>query len=155
MRCSLDPLDCGSDHIAQALGLRCTGPGQWSGNCPKCHFKMTFAVGTKGARFVWTCWRQPARGGLSKCSDADIVAAMEALGVQRDCVRPAGRHRKPGESAELKRLIDYVTDANLPASALRLGVLIDTGMPAEEARQRLGLAKTTYYRALNLISTRR
>jgi hypothetical protein len=41
-----------------------------------------------------------------------------------------------------------------PAAALRLGLLIEMGYPAAEARRLLRLTKTTYYRAMSQIATR-
>lgn len=67
-----------------------------------------------------------------------------------------GRPRKAERSAEIKRLIDFVsTSPDLPAAALRLGLLLELGIPAAEARKLLGFSKTTYYRALKDIPTHR
>lgn len=147
MRCGLRPAECITDHWCPVLDGRATTEGaQWSATCPGCRErKLSIGVGDR-ARIVWLCHR-----GCS-ISRADLIAA----GIADICLpQPtAGRHRKAGDSAETKQLVDFITTEKLPAAALRLGLLIEMGMPATEARDRLNLTKTTYYRAMKQVTDR-
>jgi len=147
MSCVLLAEDCGADHIAPVLRLRCTHPGQWSGTCPVCQGerKLSLATGTNGRRFIWTCHRRPA------CPSAAIHEAILATGVSSECLGSArGKHRKP-ESVPRSVLTDLAY-AKLPASAYQLRLLmLGEDLTAQEAAAKLGMPERTYYRAVTAL----
>lgn len=148
MPCGEHPLDCAIGHIAPALGLQPVRDGQWSGECPACKHNFSFGVGTKGRRFVWTCWRKPARGGLTRCTDAAILEKMAEAGISGGCISPSrGRHRRAASTVSAADLGAWV---ELPAPAIRLRLVmasLDCG--PWEAAAKLGLSRSASYRAIS------
>lgn len=148
MRCGLNARNCITDHWCPVLSGRATSTdGTWTLICPVCRERKLSVSAGKRQPIVWTCHR-----GCEITRDALLAA-----GIRETCItgRAPGRHRKPGESAELKQIRDFITDEKLPAAALRLGLLLELGLSAQEARRLLRLTKTTYYRAMSQIPTRR
>ena len=143
MSCGLLPQDCVTDHYCPPLDGRASSPGQWSARCPCCgERKLSLRVGDQ-ARVVWKCHRG--------CAHADILAALRNV-ISAACLpRAPGRHRKPGQPPEMKRLADFIVSEKIPPAALRIALLREMGIPPAEARERLGLKKSTYYDAMKIL----
>ena len=141
MRCgALSAEDCITDHICPPLAGRATRPGQWSARCPGCGGARRLSITVKNGRIVWCCHRDPA------CSTEEIRNALALL-------LPACVTRTRAPRAGIPRQIDRdalveLASRDLPAAALRVGMLRLAGFSAVKARAELGMAKSTYYDAL-------
>ncbi|MGO9079032.1 MAG: hypothetical protein ACLQDY_08300 [Streptosporangiaceae bacterium] len=122
-------------HVAPALGLRCTRPGQWAGKCPVCGGNFTLAV--KGHRLAWCCWRKPAQHDKDAIRNAlaALLPSCFTVGTKRNTNTVA--------RAELEKLL------GLSGAALTLRVAcLAWDCSPEEAAARLKMAGRTYRRAV-------
>jgi hypothetical protein len=146
MACGLGllPEDCAADHIAPALGLRCTKRAQqWSGPCPVCGGTRCLSLAVKAGRLVWCCHREPA---CSKDAIREALTIAVPSCIPRHPRRAAERLR-PIRAEEIWRIID---DRGMSHSTmrLRLALLASPHMTAREAAAKLGVSRAVYYRAV-------
>ena len=149
MTCGLRelPEDCAAVHIAPALGLLPTAENQWSGPCPVCRGPRRFSLavkkdGRKDGRLVWCCHREPA------CAASDIRDALAALVPA--CISPSrptdlsARRADKIARSDLEPLLELDDCARL----LRLACIV-WRLPPKEAKEKLGMSRSTYYRAVS------
>lgn len=134
------------DVLCPALDGRCTRtrnrvPVQFAMYCPCCqrnggsNRKLSLLI--ENGRPVVNCHRKPS------CPVAEIQATLNAIAPG---LFPQRRIRQPGP-VDRDALIRLAA-SDLPATALRIGMLRLAGFSAAKARAELGLAKSTYYDAL-------
>ena len=145
MTCGLRdwPEDCAADHIAPALGLRCTTAGkQWSGPCPVCHGPRCFSLAVKEGRLAWYCHMEPA------CAGDEIRDALAKLVPA--CVSPSRPTDLSARRADkiARSQLEPLLELDDCALRLRLACII-WQIPPKEAAAKLGMSRRTYYRAVS------
>jgi hypothetical protein len=136
VRCGLPTAeDCASLHWGRELhGQRQRG-GQWRADCPVCHAERALEWDVPGRSVRWKSW----------CAEHDRDFLRPVLAeMLPGCLPRRGGQRAPVDHDDLIRL----AQRDLPAAALRIGMLRLAGFTAAKARAELGLAKSTYYDAL-------
>ena len=136
MACGLglpDAVDCAADHWSPALGGRRERNGQWRAPCPVpgCGALRSLEYDAPGKHVRWK----------SFCGEHDKDAVRPYLARIVGPCMPSGR-REPVSHADLEAL----ALSGLPPLALKIQMLIYSGMDITEAFEKLGVDRTTRYR---------
>ena len=142
MACGLglpDAEDCAADHWSPALGGRREPNGQWRAQCPVpgCGALRSLEYDAPGKHVRWR----------SFCGTHDKEAVRPHLARIIGPCMPGGRPQ-PATAAELEAL----ALSGLPPLALKVQLLIYTGLSATEAFDKLGVDRTTRYRVRGQLS---
>ena len=153
MTCGQHPDDClvtcYAPHIEDARPAK--QPGAMRGRCPACqHFSLSLAPGTRGSRIVYCCH--------AGCKRRVVRAALIDAGVPAGCVpqvrdKPVAavtaEPRQQDHTARDSAMRDLIMDPDLPAAALRIGLLqLLDGLGAVDVQAKLRISKSAYYRAM-------
>jgi hypothetical protein len=132
--------DCAADHVAPALGLRCTKTDQWSGSCPVCQGERCLSLTVKSGRLLWCCHRKPS------CS---TDAIRDALAVAVPCCFSPTRRGRPGQRTDKVNRSELAALLGLSGAALQLRVAcLAWDCSPETAAAKLGMPGRTYRRAV-------
>lgn len=142
MACGLglpDAEDCAADHWSPALGGRRERNGQWRAPCPVpgCGALRSLEYDAPGKHVRWK----------SFCGTHDKDAMRPHLARIIGACMPSGRPQ-PATAAELEALALF----GLPPLALKIQLLIYSGMSTTEAFDKLGVDRTTRYRVRDQLS---
>jgi len=134
-----DAEDCAADHWSPALGGRREPNGQWRAPCPVpgCGALRSLEYDTPGKHVRWR----------SFCGTHDKDAVRPHLAKLIGPCMPSGRPQ-PATAAELEAL----ALSGLPPLALKVQLLIYSGMSTSEAFDKLAVDRTTRYRVRNQLS---
>lgn len=140
MACGLglpDAEDCAADHWSPKLGGRRERNGQWRADCPApgCGAERALEYDTPGKHVRWR----------SFCGRHDKDAVRPHLAALIGPCMPSGSRREPVRHADLEAL----AFSGLPPLALKVQLLIYSGMTTTEALEKLGVDRTTCYRVRN------
>ena len=143
MACGLglpDAEDCAADHWSPALDGRRERNGQWRADCPVpgCGASRSLEYDAPGKHVRWR----------SFCGKHDKDAVRPYLAKLIGPCMPGGSRREPVQHADLEAL----ALSSLPPLALKVQLLIYSGMSTTEALDRLGVDRTTRYRVRHQLS---
>lgn len=142
MACGLglpDAEDCAADHWSPVLNGRREPNGQWRAQCPVpgCGALRSLEYDAPGKHVRWR----------SFCGTHDKDAIRPHLARIIGPCMPGGRPQ-PATAAELEAL----ALSGLPPLALKVQLLIYSGMSTTEAFDKLGVDRTTRYRVRTQLS---
>ncbi len=142
MACGLglpDAEDCAADHWSRALDGRREPSGQWRASCPVpgCRSLRSLEYDAPGKHVRWR----------SFCAQHDKDAVRPYLAKLIGPCMPGGRPQ-PATAAELEAL----ALSGLPPLALKVQLLVYSGMTTAEALDKLGIDRTTRYRVRGQLS---
>ena len=143
MACGLglpDAEDCAADHWSPTLGGRRERNGQWRAPCPVpgCTALRALEYDAPGKHVRWK----------SFCGEHGKEAARPYLvRLVGDCM-PSGQRAGPIRHADIEAL----ALSGLPPLALKVQMLVYSGMTMPEALDKLGVDRTTRYRVRNQLS---
>jgi hypothetical protein len=143
MACGLglpDAEDCAADHWSPALNGRRERNGQWRADCPVpgCGAVRAFEYDAPGKHVRWR----------SFCGTHDKDAVRPYLVRLVGPCMPGGRRLASVTPAELEAL----GLSDLPPLALKVQLLVYSGMSPAEAFDKLGVDRTTRYRVRDQLS---
>lgn len=137
MACGLglpDAEDCAADHWSAKLDGRREPSGQWRAQCPVpgCGALRSLEYDAPGKHVRWR----------SFCGTHDKEAVRPYLAAIVGPCMPGGSRKEPVRHADLEAL----ALSGLPPLALKIQLLIYSGLTTTEAFDKLGVDRTTRYR---------
>jgi hypothetical protein len=145
-RLGFTPAECAEDHWARALHAR-KEANHWRARCPVCGRDRALEITPKRTRVWWNCHTAPA------CDHAALRAELDTLIPCRAMTPAQQRHREA--SARESAMRELILDREITDNARCLGLLqVLDGLGAADAAVKLGMPRSTYYRALAALTRR-